>query len=197
MSHRQTSPASRRFRFATWLTILTMLALLPSTARAQSFTNLFQLTQALAVNQQVIGAVDLEVTVCAASRPQLGALIVQDASGAELLQLGDVRHHFQPSERIRIQHKACLLRRREMGIQISARPIVMNDGLHPWVSQTGATNLRAGMIPIRVEWFNYWRYLGLDVLMAISNEPPGAISASNLWHAVVSESGTTNFVPGL
>lgn len=177
-------------------TVLSLMLLVPRT-EAQVITTLKQLTQVLSSTQQTNQGVDLEVTICAASRPSLGVLIVQDLSGTELLQLGDGRYNFQAGERIRIQHNSCLLRRREMGVQLSARPIVINDGLHPWVSKTGATNLRAGMIPIRVEWFNYWRYLGLDVQIAISNEPPVAIPASNLWHAVVSESGITNFVPGL
>jgi signal transduction histidine kinase len=166
-------------------------------AGAQTFTTLQQLTQALATNQVVIGKLDLEATVCAASDARMGVLIVHDASGVELLQLGDLQKDFQPGERIRIQSEFCLLRRRETGVQISTLPIVRNDGLHAWTGVTRETFLRAGRIPVRLEWFNYWRQFGLEVLYSISNEPPHSIPATNLWHAVVDEAGTTNFLPGL
>ena len=57
-------------------------------AGAQTITNLHQLTQALNSNQQTNGDVDIEATVCAASRPKVGVLIVQDETGVELLQMG-------------------------------------------------------------------------------------------------------------
>ncbi|MGC3959984.1 MAG: ATP-binding protein [Verrucomicrobiota bacterium] len=180
--------------------VTAMTALLTGFAATETprvITNLHELTLAAANNQQTIGDIDLEVTICAASRPQLGVLIVQDASGTELLQLGALPRSFQPGERLRIQQPSCFLRRRETGVQLSIPPVVMNDGLHPWVGKTNVIALRAGMIPIRVEWFNYWRYFGLDVLMAAPGAPSSSIPSSNLWHAVASESGPPQFAPGL
>ena len=98
---------------------------------------------------------------------------------------------------IRIHRESCWLRKREMGVEISATPFLKNDGLHPWTAATEAATLRAGKIPIRLEWFNYSGQFGLDVLGGISNEAPRHLEASNLWHAVVNESGVTNFLPGL
>ncbi len=146
---------------------------------------------------QLSRAVNLEVTVCAASRPKIGVLIVQDATGIELLQLGNFGRTIQPGERIRIRREACFLRRREMGVELSTTPIVSNDGLHAWAGVSGSAILQAGRIPVQVDWFNYWRSFGLDVSWAISNEPPQTIDASNLWHKVVTDSGATNFLPGL
>jgi len=180
-----------------WLAVASLALTLACGIEAQTITNLHQLTQALSSSPRATRDVDLNVTVCAASRPKVGVLIVQDMSGVELLQLGDFARDIQPGEQIRILRKSCFLRRREMGVELSAMPIVNNDGLHAWTERTGEAGLRAGKVPLRVEWFNYWRSLGLDVSSATANEPPRSLAASNFWHAVITDSGTTNFLPGL
>ena len=168
-----------------------------STAGAQAITNLHQLTQLISSSQQTNRDVDLSVTVCAASRPEVGVLIVQDETGVELLEVGGFGREIVPGEQIRIRRRSCLLRKREMGVEISALPVVNNDGLHPARAVFGEARLPAGKIPLRVEWFNYWNAFALEVQWAVSNKPPRVIEASNLWHAVVTESGATNFLPGL
>lgn len=168
-----------------------------STAGAQAITNLHQLTQLTTSNQQTNRDVDLSVTVCASSRPEVGVLIVQDETGVELLQVGDFGKEMVPGDQIRIRRNSCLLRKREMGVEISAMPVVNNDGLHSRTATAGEVVLKAGKIPLRLEWFNYWRYFALEVQWAAANEQPRLIGASNLWHAVVTESGATNFLPGL
>ena len=168
-----------------------------STAESQVITNLHQLTQTLNANSQFSGDVDIEATVCDASRPKVGVLIVRDETGVELLQVGDFGRDIVPGEQIRIRRSACLLRKREMGVEISALPVVNNDGLHAAKTATGEVRLPAGKIPLRVEWFNYWKTFTLEVRWAVSNEPPRLIGVSNLWHEVVTESGATNFLPGL
>jgi signal transduction histidine kinase len=164
---------------------------------AQVITNLQQLTQAARVTPQTSQVVDLTVTVCAASRPKVGVLIVQDATTSELLQVGDFGSPLAPGERLRIQNTSCFLRKREMGIEISALPVVRNDGLHAWASETGTATLPKGKIPLRVDWFNYWRFRGLEVLWKTANQPLQPIADSNLWHAVITPAGVTNFLPGL
>lgn len=166
-------------------------------ASAEPITNLHQLTQALRFVTRTNQDVDLEATVCAASRPELGVLIVKDESGVELLHLGEFPQDIVAGTRIRIRHNACLLRRRESGIAISAQPVALNDGLHPRSAQTGEVFLRAGKVPVRVEWFNFWRFLALDVMWAVSGGTPQIIPPSNLWHAVISDSGETNYLPGV
>jgi len=166
-------------------------------ANAQVIRNLRQLARASDSPQPITRDVDLEVTVCAASRPKVGVLIVQDETGVELLQVGDFKRDLHPGDQISIRHESCLLRKREMGVELSAVPVARNDGLHSWSRETGEATLAAGMIPLRVEWFNYWRSFGLDVSWGTSNEPPNSVQASNLWHAVLTESGETNFLRGL
>src|SRR6478736_132572 len=103
MSRRTPTPVPGRQHLMVLVAITALLALFGPGAGAQTFTTLLQLTQALATNQVAIGKLDLKATVCAASRPKMGVLIVQDASGVELLQLGDLPRNFQPGERIQIQ----------------------------------------------------------------------------------------------
>ena len=166
-------------------------------ARTQTITNLQQLTQVLDFLQRTNRDVRLEVTVCAASRPEIGVLIVQDDSGVELLEMGSFEREVRPGERIRIQGKACLLRKRDLGVQISAPPVVDNDGIHIRRTWSGSVTLKAGQNPMRLEWFNNLREFSLEVSNSVPNEPLQSIGSSNLWHAVVDESGRTNFLPGL
>jgi signal transduction histidine kinase len=168
-----------------------------STAEAQTVTNLHQLTLLLNANPRAIRDVDLQATVCAASQPGTGVLIARDDTGVELLQLGAFDRAISPGQRIRIRHASCWLRKRELGVEISALPVVSNDGLHARSAVTGVVALAAGDIPLRLEWFNYWREFALEVSWATSNQPPRLVDASNLWHAVPAGPGTSGFSPGL
>ena len=187
----------RRNLSLVWFTLALMLA--AGSASAQAITNLQQLTQTLNSQQRVISEVHLEVTVCAASRPKVGVLVVQDETGVELLELGDFGREILPGERIRIQGEYDFLRKREMGVELTTAPLVDNDGLH--VRRTWVPNviLKAGMIPLRLDWFNGLRDFNLEVSCYAANGLPGNLfMSSNLWHAVVDEaSGQTNFSPGL
>ena len=148
-------------------------------------------------NRQAIRDVDLSVTVCAASRAKVGVLIVKDETGFELLQIGDFGREIRPGEQIRIRRASCLLSKREIGVQISAMPLVNNDGMHSRTAKAAEVILKAGRIPLRLEWFNNLGVFSLDVSWAISNESPQLIESSNLWHALVTGSGATNFQTGL
>ncbi|HUC85318.1 MAG TPA: hypothetical protein VL970_09010, partial [Candidatus Acidoferrales bacterium] len=84
------------------LALVSLAMAFASTAAAQAITNLHQLTQALSSSRQTIRDLDLRATVCAASRPKVGVLIVQDETGFELLQIGNFKRDIVPGERIRI-----------------------------------------------------------------------------------------------
>ena len=197
MSHCQLDRGRGTRRSLALLALALVISAFDSTAGTQPITNLIQLTRALNATAQLNAEVTLELIVCAASRPSVGALIVKDETGVELLQVGDFQREIRPGETIRIHRKACLLRKREAGIEISAPPVVNNDGLHPRTLKSGELTLRAGLIPLRLDWFNYWRAFGLEVQWADSNSPPNMIASARLWHAPTPESGTTNLRPGL
>ena len=167
-------------------------------APAQAITNLQQLTQTLNSEQRVSREIRLEATVCAASRPKVGVLVVQDATGVELLEVGNFGREILPGERIRIQGWYDFFRKREMGVELTRWPQVENDGIHFRRTMSANVALKAGLIPLRLDWFHGLRDFNLEVSCFISNGPPINITSSNLWHAVVDESsGRTNFLPGL
>ena len=166
-------------------------------ARTQTITNLQQLTQTLQLQPRVARNIQLEATVCAASRPEVGVLILRDASGIELLELGNLGRKIQPGEIVRLTGYYCLLRQRDFGLELSANPVVDNDGIHIRRTWGGEVSLKAGPNPIRVEWFNHLREFQLDVLYAVSNAPFQSMEAASLSHAVVDAAGKTNYFTGL
>ena len=175
-----------------------LLAVSAVSAGSQTLTNLHQLTRTLKAEPKVFRDVRLEVTVCAASRPQAGVLIVQDATGVELLELGGLERKLRPGEQVRIEGVNCCLRRRDMGVEISSRMAVDNDGVHIRRTWGGRATLKAGLNPFRLEWFNNLREFNLELTYALGDAPQQPAEASNFWHAVVAQpSGGTNYLPGL
>jgi len=165
---------------------------------AITITNLALVCRALNTADRIRCDLRLEVAVCSASRPELGLIIAQDATGVELLELGPRLEKLHPGERIRIQGTNLLLRRRDLGTQISAAPLVDNDGLHSPKTAQGEVLLKVGRIPLELDWFNGFHYFSLEVLYQPPNGPAQSIPDSALWHlAPAQQPGNTNFVPGL
>lgn len=164
---------------------------------AQAITNLQQLTQAFGSEQQIFRDMRLEATVCAASRPEVGVLIVRDDTGVELLELGDLGREIRPGERIRLQGWYLFLRRRDSGIEVCLNTVINNDGTHESRTWPGTVSLKAGRVPMRLDWFNSLHDFNLEVYWAPLNSQPHNIDPTNLSHAVVDASGRTNFLPGL
>lgn len=180
------------------IAVVWLLVAAAFSVQAQTITNLHQLTSVLDSERRVFRNVQLEATVCAASRPKVGVLVVQDETGTELLEVGDFGREILPGERIRLQGWYDLLRKREMGVELTAAPLVDNDGIHERRTWGGKTALKAGLVPVRLDWFNGLRDFNLEVYGNTSNGPPATIASSNLFHAVVDEvSGRTNLLPGL
>jgi signal transduction histidine kinase len=186
-------------RRASWMLVVVLLLASSFSGWSQTITNLHQLTHTLEVEQKVVRDVRLDVTVCAASRPKVGVLIVQDDSGGvELLELGSSECELRRGEKVRIQGSNCLLRRRDLGIEISQQPVVDNDGVHVHWTVPGAVTLKAGLNPFRLEWFNNLREFNLELTCSVDGSLLQAVSTSNLWHQVIDEqTGHTNFLPGL
>ncbi|HSU56284.1 MAG TPA: PA14 domain-containing protein, partial [Candidatus Dormibacteraeota bacterium] len=195
-------------RGRTWPLVLSILLWFGKAALAQSITNntpppaaitnLQQLTTAVVSERSTYRDLRLEFTVCAASKPELGILVVQDDSGVEWLQLGNLGREILPGERVQIRWWHCLLRKRDAGIEICPGPVVDNDGLHMRRTWVGGINLKAGRNPFRLDWFNCLRDMNLEFSCLLSNKPLENFGASNLWHEVVDKSsGQTNLLPGL
>ena len=137
---------------------------LPALNGETLITNLLQLSASAGLtNAHAYGDVRLEAVVCAASRPQIGVLAVQDPTSAELLELGALAEKFRPGDIVQVEGRHCLLRRRDLGVEISAAPAVDNEGLHERRA-AGIVSLKAGLTPLRLDWFNNFH----DALLEVS-----------------------------
>ena len=158
-------------------------------------TNLEQLSAALSpANTHIYRDLRLDVLVCAASRPQIGVFVVQDPTSFEVLEMNPRERIILPGDKIRIEGRRCLLRRRDFGIEISAAPVVDNDGLHERTTNSAVT-LKAGLIPMRLDWFNCLRF---SILELTCREPNGR--TQDLSRAIFfrpEPSAGTNLLPGL
>lgn len=103
-----------------------------------------------------------------------------------------------PGDQIEIQEQHCLLRRRDLGVKISAAPLVDNDGIHIQTNRTGEVRLTAGRHPLELDWFNQFRDFVLEVACQTTNREPAGISSASLWRTGMDESsGKAAFLPGL
>src|SRR3954470_7813393 len=74
--------------------------------RAQNtVTNLLGLTQLIDSNERIVGDVYLEGTVCAATDPAIGVIILQDATDVVLMELGTDQPKILAGEKIRVEGK--------------------------------------------------------------------------------------------
>jgi signal transduction histidine kinase len=161
-------------------------------------TNLLELAQSVNREQRLVRNVRLEATVCAASDPAIGVIILKDDSDTALVELDSDQPAVFPGERIRIEGADCLLRRRAMGVKISALPVVDNDGVHGVVTNSGKITLAAGRHPLRLEWFNQLRGFSLAVAWQLPNVQPQPIPVSVLSHRVAPDASENSlFAPGL
>ena len=121
-------------------------------------------------------------------------MILQDESGVELLQIDHCPIEFRPGDEIRIEAAHCLLRQREAGVEISASPVVDNDGVHGVTEKSGAVVLTPGLHRFQVDWFNGDFAPDLEVSCEGPQMPLQKIPAEVLWHG---DSQGTNNIPGL
>jgi signal transduction histidine kinase len=185
-----------------WRIVLALLAASLSSAWAQTstnlpVTNLLQLVTLLNENEKEVRDVQLEATVCAASDPSIGVVILKDDTGVESIELGAGQPKFLPGEKVRIDQKKCLLRRRDLGAQISAAPIADNNMVHDRAFAFAGLGLRAGRHPITVEWFNQYHDPYLEVRRWPPLAPSVAIPDSDLSHGVSNHVSGQEFEPGL
>jgi signal transduction histidine kinase len=173
----------------------------PSTtapSEATAITNLAQLCRAFGSQERFYSDLRLELVVCASSRPEIGVVVARDDTGVELLELGRRGGELPPGEKIRIEGNQLLLRRRELGTQISAAPLVDDDGLHRPKTVAGEIVLKAGPVPVELDWFNCFRNFALEVACQQPNRPRKKIPDSALWHVTRDHSpGATNLAGGL
>ena len=160
-------------------------------------TNLLELVQVANAEPRAVRGVSIEGTVCAATDPAMGIIILQDDSDVALIELGSDQAAISAGDRIRIEGQ-CLIRRREMGLKLSSVPVVDNDGVHGAFTNSGEITLTAGRLPLRLEWFNQLRDFSLNVFWQIPGAASLPVPSSSLLHRLAPDaSGKSLFAPGL
>ena len=76
---------------------------------------------------------------------------------------------------LHIESQQCLLRRREIGIEITRVPKLDNDGVHALRSVTAQVSLAAGLHPLQLDYFNYTAAYGLELTCRL---PDGSVQAA-------------------
>jgi signal transduction histidine kinase len=170
-----------------------MLSLVCPFARAEAeatITNLAQLTQVMSPGQQVVADLHLDATVFACDTNS-GTLVLEDGTGAEILELDGLKTEFAIGDRVQIDKKSSLLSPSDVGIYVSAAPTLNNDGLHSARTVSQEFSFEAGRYPLRVDWYNRLSVLELGVSCVATNPGRPELTAltknANLLKAVRAE----------
>ena len=159
-------------------------------------TNLLQLSQQLDSAARIVAGVRLDVLVCSASRAEMGVVAVKDKTGCEVLELGPQRITIVAGDVLHVESQQCLLRRREIGIEITTAPDLDNDGPHALRRVTAEVHLTAGLHPFQLDYFNYLNAYGLELTCRL---PDGSVHPADQF-LVKSGGGmdrASNLVAGL
>jgi len=156
-----------------------------------TITNLTELSRSVSHGQQIVADIQLEANVFACDTNS-GTLIVQDPGGAELLELEGLTHEFKAGDRIEIQSKAGFVSASDVGVYVSAAPLLNNDGLHGARTVSRECSFEAGRHPLRLDWFNRFSAFELEVTCVVTNPGQGSPVISpadgpNLLRAVGAE----------
>ena len=160
-----------------------------------SITNVMQLSKLLETSARVVANVRLEVLVCSASQPEIGVVAVMDKTGSEILELGPRQDPIAVGDVIRLEGRRCLLRKQEIGVEITRAPDVSNDGVHGLRNRTGTVRLTAGLHAFQLDYFNYLRGTALELSCRL---PDGRVQTAD--HFLVRPGGVppaTNLVAGV
>jgi signal transduction histidine kinase len=167
-----------------------------SSGPALLVTNITQLAKLFKSSPRIIAEVRLEVLVCSASRAEIGVVAVTDETGSEILELGPHKTPIAAGDVLRIEGRRCLLRKREMGVEITRAPDLDNDGVHVVRRRTVEENLTAGLHAFQLDYFNYLRDYVLELTCRM---PDGSVQTPNNFLVRPGGGGTSesNMVAGV
>jgi signal transduction histidine kinase len=187
-----TSFNNLRIQLRFWLCVCVVIATF-AVSPAESHSNLevlplADLQRLVSERGRAIQSFRLAGVVCAVV-PQRRLVALQDESATTLLELPMVTAELQVGDWLAIEGTNCSLIRGDVSIQISAAPVVDNDGHHPALLQSGKVYLPTGFQPIQLAWYNRIA----DAVLKLEWEGPGLrrqkVSEAVLWRKV---SGSTN-----
>jgi len=107
---------------------------------------------------------------------EIGVVAVMDKTGSEILELGSRNVTIAAGDTIRVEGQDCLLRRRELGIQITSAPELDNDGVHAFRGVTAEVRLTAGLHPFQLDYFNLLDTSGLELTCRL---PDGSVQTAD------------------
>jgi signal transduction histidine kinase len=163
----------------------------------QLLTNLFQLRQQGDQAIRMLHPFRVVAEVIAADVAR-GVLVVRDHSGTEFIRLGFTNREVAAGATVILEGWGCAMKREGFGLAVGPGLVVDNDGIHAATVVSGQAFLDAGMIPIRLEWFNRLGELGLGVEYEGPNLPRQKIPDSVLFRATVDRAiRPTNYFAGL
>lgn len=146
-----------------WLMRIVALAQAPAVqSQPAEITNVHQIRLSAEQIPTTYHSVHLEADVWWAHSSD-GRLVLKDDSGAEELEMDLSGQTVASGQRIRLEGVGTVTRT-GTGFRLGPRGAVVNDdGVHNMVEKSGAVYLKAGLNPIRVEWFNGVDKYGLKV----------------------------------
>ncbi|MGD1087879.1 MAG: ATP-binding protein [Verrucomicrobiota bacterium] len=144
-------------------------------------------------NSGISHPIRLEGQVCWVS-PTHSEFAMMDASGGLILEMKTPDERLNIGQRLRLTGSATVMRTGDIFKIGVDGLIVNNDGLHPMFERAGAVFLKAGKIPIRVDWFNGPGLFGLEINYEGPDLPRRNLNDSGLFR---NPGGTTHWVRGL
>src|SRR5438105_4867165 len=132
------NPTQKRHAFLGWaapfvlvgiLISGTLLSVAPVWGQSvDTITNIAQMTQALSRANPLTTNLELNGTVCSCDT-NTGALILQDSTGAELLEMDSFPEDLKPGDHIQIAAKSGFLSAGDFGVRLAAAPLLDDDGI--------------------------------------------------------------------
>jgi signal transduction histidine kinase len=159
-------------------------------------TNLLQLSKLLDSSSRIISEVRLDAVVCSTSRPEIGVVAAKDKTGSEILELGPCGVTIAPGDIIHIEARHCLLRKQQIGIEITAVPDLDNDGAHVLRGINAEVHLTAGFHPFQLDYFSFLGAAGLKLTCRL---PDGSVQTADrfLVRPIVGVAPESNMAAGL
>ena len=155
-------------------------------------TNLSQLSKLIESTPRIIAGIRLDVLVCSTSRRDIGVVAVMDQTGCEVFELGPGTNAITPGSVLHLESPRCLLRKRELGIEITRAPDLDNDGTHGLRQVIGTVRLVAGLHPFQLDYFNYVGTYGLTLTCQL---PGGEVESAD--HFLVRPGAGDILEPGM
>ena len=134
----------------------------PEAAASPVLTNIAALRAAALTTPTNWHALSVEGDIWWANSEQ-GRFVLEDASGAEELQVDLAGEEVRAGDRVRLEGRGTIARRGAALLLGARGSIVDNDGLHGMAENSGAVYLTAGWQPFRLDWFNGADRFGLEL----------------------------------